>query len=372
MKQTKKLLAMLMAVCMLVPLFGLSALAVDKMTNDPGSTKQWGMKAVGMEEAWRSGLTGKGVKVGVIDCGLSTATGDIARSRVEAGPNYTGSIGDSATDIEGHGTFVAGIIGAAKDNGVGIAGVAPECSFYIVKALSDMAQAVRDCADAGCKVINMSMGTSAREDKPLKAAIDYAGEKGVIVIASVGNEGTVSGPDQYNLPAAYDSVIGVGCVDQNLNVCKYSNKNDSVFVVAPGDKVASLSLLPGVVTTMDGTSFSTPFVTGLAALLLEMNPNMTTAEFKEILMATSDDLGEPGYDTAAGYGMINVPEALKYAADMWGYELNDMTAPAEPDQPDEPDEPGTGWNIFDFSWIRNLFQSIIRSLFKGWSPNFSL
>ena len=100
MKHMKKLLAMLMVLCMLVPLFGLSALAVDKMTNDPGSTKQWGMKAVGMEEAWRSGLTGKGVKVGVIDCGLSTSTGDIARSRVEAGPNYTGSIGDSATDIE--------------------------------------------------------------------------------------------------------------------------------------------------------------------------------------------------------------------------------------------------------------------------------
>ena len=370
MKHMKKLLAMLMVLCMLVPLFGLSALAVDKMTDDPGSAKQWGMKAVGMEQAWRSGLTGKGVKVGVIDCGLSTSTGDIARSRVEAGPNYTGSIGDSATDIEGHGTFVAGIIGAAKDNGVGIAGVAPECSFYIVKALSDMAQAVKDCADAGCQVINMSMGTSAREDKDLAAAIGYAGDKGVIVVASVGNEGKGGpGPDQYNLPAAYDSVIGVGCVDEALNVCSYSNKNDSVFVVAPGEKVASLSLLPGVVTTMDGTSFSTPFVTGLAALLLEMHPGMTTAEFKEILIATSDDLGAEGYDIAAGYGMINVPEALKYAADKWGYELNDMTVPAEPDQPDDP---GTGWNIFDFSWIRNLFQSIIRNLFKGWNLNFSL
>ena len=215
----------------------------------------------------------------------------------------------------------------------------------------------------------MSMGTSAKEDKPLKAAIDYAGDKGVIVIASVGNEGTASGPDQYYLPAAYDSVIGVGCVDKDLNVCSYSNKNDSVFVVAPGDKVASLSLLPGVVTTMDGTSFSTPFVTGLAALLLEMHPGMTTAEFKEILIATSDDLGPEGYDIAAGYGMINVPKALRYAADKWGYELGDMTAPAEPDQPDEP---GTGWNFFDFSWIRNLFRNIIRNLFKGWNLNFSL
>ena len=370
MKQMKKLLVMLMVVCMLVPLFGISALAADKMTNDPGSAKQWGMKAVGMEEAWRSGLTGKGVKVGIIDCGLSTSTGDIDRSRVEAGPNYTGSIGDSATDIEGHGTFVAGIIGAAKDNGVGIAGVAPECSFYIVKALSDMAQAVRDCTDAGCQVINMSMGTSAREDKDLAAAIAYAGEKGVIVIASVGNEGTASGPDQYNLPAAYDSVIGVGCVDKDLNVCEYSNKNDSVFVVAPGDKVASLSLLPGVVTTMDGTSFSTPFVTGLAALLLEMNPGMTTAEFKEILIATSDDLGPEGYDIASGYGMINVPEALRYAADKWGYALGDMTVPAEPDQPDNP---GSSWtDIFNFNWLRELFQNIIRSIFKGWNLNFTL
>ena len=363
MKHTKKLLAMLMVLCMLVPLFGLSALAVDKMTNDPGSTKQWGMKAVGMDEAWGMGPTGKGVKVGIIDCGLSTATGDIARSRVEAGPNYTGSIGDSATDIEGHGTFVAGIIGAAKDNRVGIAGVAPECSFYIVKALSDMAQAVRDCVDAGCQVINMSMGTTYG-DGALKAAIEAAEAAGVIVVASVGNEGDA----RFNYPAAYPSVIGVGGVDQNLNVCSFSNKNDSVFVVAPGEKVASLSLLPGVVSTMDGTSFSAPYVAGLAALLRQMNPAMTSAEFQEILAATSKDLGEAGYDTASGNGLIQVPAALRYAAEKWGYALTDPSAPTEPDQPDNP---GTGWNIFDFSWLRNLFQSIIRNLFKGFSPNLS-
>ena len=363
MKHTKKLLAMLMVLCMLVPLFGLSALAVDKMTNDPGSTKQWGMKAVGMDEAWGMGPTGKDVKVGIIDCGLSTATGDIARSRVEAGPNYTGSIGDSATDIEGHGTFVAGIIGAAKDNRVGIAGVAPECSFYIVKALSDMAQAVIDCVDAGCQVINMSMGTTYG-DGALKSAIETAVAAGVIVVASVGNEGDA----RFNYPAAYPSVIGVGGVDQNLNVCSFSNKNDSVFVVAPGEKVASLSLLPGIVSTMDGTSFSAPYVAGLAALLRQMNPAMTSAEFQEILAATSKDLGEAGYDTAAGNGLIQVPAALRYAAEKWGYELTDPSTPTEPDQPDNP---GTGWNIFDFSWIRNLFQSIIRNLFKGWTPSVS-
>ena len=66
--------------------------------------------------------------------------------------------------------------------------------------------------------------------------------------------------------------------------------------------------------------------------------------------------------------MINVPEALKYAADKWGYELNDMTVPADPDQPDDP---CTGWNIFDFSWIRNLFQNIIHNLCKGWNLNMS-
>lgn len=362
MKLTKKLFAMLMVLCMLVPLFSLSALAADKMTNDPGSSKQWGMKAVGMDEAWGMGLTGKGVKVGIIDCGLSTATGDIARNRVEAGPNYTGSIGNSATDIEGHGTFVAGIIGAAKDNGVGIAGVAPECDFYIVKALSDMTQAVYDCVAADCQVINMSMGTpSARKAEDLKPAIEAALAAGVIVVASVGNEGDAT----VNYPAAFPGVIGVGGVDQNLNVCSFSNKNESVFVVAPAEKVASLSLLPGVVSTMDGTSFSAPYVAGLAALLKQMNPAMNAAEFQEILIATSRDLGEPGYDIAAGNGLIQIPEALKYAAEKWGYELNDPTVPVE------PDEPSGNWNIFDFTWLRNLFQSIIRNLFKGLIPNFS-
>ncbi len=360
MKKTKKLFAMLMILCMLVPLFGISALAADKMTNDPGSAKQWGMKAVGMDEAWGMGPTGKGVKVGIIDCGLSTATGDIARSRVEAGPNYTGSIGNSATDIEGHGTFVAGIIGAAKDNGVGIAGVAPECDFYIVKALSDMAQAVDDCVGAGCQVINMSMGTTYSSDA-LKSAVERALAAGVIVVASVGNEGNAT----VNYPAAYPGVIGVGGVDQNLNVCSFSNKNDSVFVVAPGEKVASLSLLPGVVSTKDGTSFSAPYVAGLAALLKQMNPAMDAAAFQEILAATSKDLGEAGYDIEAGNGLIQIPAALRYAAEKWGYELSDTSAPTEPDQP------SGNWNIFDFSWLREFFQNIIRNLFKGLIPGMS-
>ena len=94
------------------------------MTNDPYSARQWGMKMIGMEQAWRSGLTGEGVRVGIIDTGVSAKTGDISADRLLAGKNLVDASADTG-DTNGHGTFVAGIIGATKGNGVGIAGVAP-------------------------------------------------------------------------------------------------------------------------------------------------------------------------------------------------------------------------------------------------------
>ena len=144
MKNTfRKGLTLLMVLCLLVPLFGLSAFAADTpsdfqftevkessissslkgISNDPFSALQWNLKTIGMEEAWRSGLTGKGVVVAIVDSGLSDTTMDIDKSRILPGKNCVGGTG--VTDTIGHGTFIAGIIGATKGNGVGIAGMAP-------------------------------------------------------------------------------------------------------------------------------------------------------------------------------------------------------------------------------------------------------
>ena len=348
MKKSRKILALVMILCLTIPLFGVPAAAAsandlpidfqfeevkesevpmnaEKLSFDAFSSLQWDMKMIGMQQAWDSGLTGKGVRVAVIDSGISNLTADIPSGRITKGKNLSdasGLFGSTVVDMEGHGTFIAGIIGAARGNGIGIAGVAPDVQFVSIKTLSREAEAIRVAVDEyGANVINMSMGTPY-DNAALREAVQYATSKGVIIVAAIGNDGTA----QLEYPAAYSEVIGVGAVDKNSNVCSFSNKNDSVFVVAPGEKVLSLGPAPLLVYRSSGTSFSAPFVTGVAALLKQAHPEMTAADFQKILQASSKDLGDSGYDTASGWGLLQAPEAIKAADEYFSAEAQNTDA----------------------------------------------
>ena len=377
-------LTLLMILCLLVPLFGLSVFAAEtpaddqltdvkessindsmkRISNDTFSALQWNLKAIGMEEAWRSGLTGKGVRVGIIDSGLSANTMDIDQSRILPGKNCVG--GNGVDDALGHGTFVAGIIGATKDNGVGIAGIAPGVTIVPIKCYATdqtdfAAQAAGIYAavdEYHCDILNISAGDPEIVPE-VEAAIRHALDEGVIVVAAAGN----SGDKQLLYPASYDGVISVSNVGRDLMLSATSNKNDHVWVTAPGREIVSLGRLPFTVKMSSGTSFSAPVVAGVAALLKEAFPQMTPNDFREILKVSSKDLGSRGYDIYYGWGLIQAPDAIRAAADYYGVEAPDMSAPADP---------GSSWtDIFNFSWIRDLFQSIIRSIFKGWNLNFT-
>ena len=383
MKNTfRKGLTLLMVLCLLVPLLGLSVLAADTpaddqlvdvkessaadsmkgISNDPFSSLQWNLKAIGMEEAWRSGLTGKGVTVAIVDSGLSSMTGDIDKSRVLPGKNCVGGTG--VDDTLGHGTFVAGVIGATKDNGVGIAGIAPGVTIVPIKCYATdetdfAAQAAGIYAavdEYRCDILNISAGDPEIVPE-VEAAIRHALDEGVIVVAAAGN----SGDTQLLYPASYDGVISVSNVGRDLVLSATSNKNDHVWVTAPGREIISLGRLPGTVKMSSGTSFSAPAVAGVAALLKEAFPQMTPADFKQILKVSSKDLGRTGYDIYYGWGLLQAPDAIRAAADYFGAEAPDMSEPADS---------GSSWlDFFNFSWIRDLFQNIIRNLFKGWSSN---
>ena len=395
MKDTfRKGLTLLMVLCLLVPLFGVSVLAenaealpidyqftaVDApdpdraqvlaagMTNDPYSSRQWGMKMVGMEAAWQSGLTGEGVRVAVIDGGIYTNTGEFDANRLLAGKNLVD--GGSTEDSNGHGTFIAGIIGAAKDNGVGIAGIAPEVTIIPIKTSNDGsmadgvgAQAIYAAVDEfHCDVINYSSG-AIKLSTGMREAVQYAVSKGVIIVCSTGNDGNT----QLHYPGALPETIGVGSINKGLERSQFSHQNSSIFVTAPGEEVYSIGAR-GSVSSSSGTSFSAPFVTGLAALLKEAHPQMNTDDFKAILQASCYDLGDAGYDKEFGWGLIQVPAAIREAAAYFGTD-----APAMPDSPDPTPDSSynqTIWDrLFNFDWLRELFQNIIRNLFKGWSPN---
>ena len=386
MKNTfRKGLTLLLVLCLLVPLFALSVSAADTpddyqftevkessvsgslggISNDPFSALQWNLKAIGMEEAWRSGLTGKGVVVAIVDSGLSSTTMDIDSSRILPGKNCVGGTG--VTDTIGHGTFIAGIIGASKDNYVGVAGIAPGVTIVPIKSYASSetdfaAQAAGIYAavdEYHCDILNISAGDPEIVPE-VQAAIQHALDEGVIVIAAAGN----SGDKQLLYPASYDGVISVSSVDKDLVLSATSNRNDHVFVAAPGVGVYSLGRLPGTVTFSSGTSFAAPVVTGVAALLKEAWPQMTPDDFREILKNSCKDLSTKGYDIYYGWGLIQAPDAIRAAAAYFGDEAPDMSA---------PENPGSSWSdFFSFGWLREIFQNIIRSLFKGWNLNFSL
>ena len=397
----RKALALLMVLCVLVPLFGMSVLAENSaelpidyqfkdveaqdadgaqvlaagLTNDPYSSRQWGMKMIGMEAAWQSGLTGAGVRVAVIDSGVSTRTGDFDADRLLAGKNLEDP--DQPTDDTlGHGTFVAGIIGASKDNGVGIAGVAPGVTIVPIKTSSDgrtpdgvSAEAIYAAVDEfHVDVIIYSSGSRALMTG-VKDAVHYAVSKGVIVVCSTGNDGT----DALYYPGALQDTIGVGSISKTMQVSSFSQHNRSIFVTAPGDAITSLGT-GNSVREANGTSYAAPFVSGLAALLKEAHPEMNTDDFRAILQASCIDLGDTGYDEYYGYGLIQAHEAIRAAAEYFGTTAPDMPeipVPTPDPTPDPGNEQSIWEQLFNFSWLRDLFQNIIRNLFKGWTPNLS-
>lgn len=265
---------------------------------------QWQLQLIHADSAWDLESYGNDIRVAVIDSGCYAH--DDLKNNLLQGKNYIEGTTD-VTDNNGHGTHVSGII-AAEMNNVGIAGVAPKAKIVPLKCfdpsqktyVDDVLDAIYDAVDVyGCKVINMSWGMPGG-DPLLKEALDYAYEKGVILVASVGNEGT----DVLYYPAAYDNVIGVGSVDENKEKSYFSQYNTSVTVVASGEWVKS-TYKDGTYQEMIGTSQAAPMITGIAAAVLSMNEKMTPAAFKELLVETAEDLGTEGYDTRFGYGLAD-------------------------------------------------------------------
>ena len=237
-----------------------------------------------------------------------------------SGINYNADGQPYSVDNYGHGTFVAGIVAAVTDNQVGLAGIAPDVEIRAYRVFSqkkgtmaNVVAAIRQAIDDECQILSLSLGTSI--DSPtLRTAVQEALDAGVVVVAAVGN----SGNEVLQYPAAYEGVIGVGSVDPRLNVSSFSQKNKSVFVTAPGEEIAGLSnsaadgyLLDLTSGQNRGTSYAAPVVTAMAALALEYDPELTSDEVAEMLRLTATDLGETGYDTSYGYGLVNVSSFLQ-------------------------------------------------------------
>lgn len=240
---------------------------IQCFSTDETNFEPWQLDMVNAQYAWDLATYGNGINVGIIDSGCNQHI-DITNN-LAGGHNYMLDTDDYSDNI-GHGTHVAGII-AAENNGFGITGIAPKATIYALKCfdanyqtnVSMLAKAIYSAVDDyNCRVINMSLGLKT-DRQALYDAIKYAYDKGVIIVAAVGNDG--NGTLYY--PAAYEEVIGVGSVGNTRVKSYFSQENRSVFVVAPGECYYSLKGTDEYIDDQ-GTSQSTPLVTGAAAILL--------------------------------------------------------------------------------------------------------
>lgn len=291
-----------------------------ELPNDAYASRQWYLGSLGMESVWNRGYDGRGVRVAVVDSGVNSLHEDFEGISFDRGKNMLDGSHD-VTDEMGHGTGVSGIIAAAINNGVGIAGLCDGVTIVPIKIFSSgnetavtyIINAIYEAVDMfDCDVINLSLGTAANL-KLLEEAVDYAAEHGVIIVSAVGN----TGGRELNYPAAYDSAIGVGAVDKNGAVTNFSQKNASVFVTAPGSDIITPDYVgESNYSQGEGTSFAAPMVTASAVILKQFAPGADIEDFKQLLQMSVHDAGRRGYDTSYGYGILDMED---FADAMEGY-----------------------------------------------------
>lgn len=292
--------------------------------------RPWALQRVLLDELW-SRSKGEGVRVAVIDTGVDvknpqlTAAVDVKAGRNLLPKNLKDDEGDpiergdenGTTDTVGHGTEVAGIIAARPLDGTGFVGLAPESTIIPVQQndaeghgdTKSLARAIRYAVQAGAGVINISQDTSnaVRPSDDLERAVDEALARNVVVVASAGNDG-VGGNVKKTYPASYAGVLAVAASDRNNERASFSQSGDFVGVAAPG--VDIISTVPkGGHCSENGTSFSAPYVAGVAALLKARHPDWTARE----IVAQIEQSAErtiAGHDRLVGWGVVDPVRAL--------------------------------------------------------------
>ncbi|WP_336248638.1 S8 family peptidase [Stomatohabitans albus] len=263
-----------------------AAIVSSALSNDPDRMSQWGLSKLEIESAW-SHSKGEGVKVAVIDTGIDKNHPDF-EGRVIRG--YTAP-GQREGDYNGHGTHVAGIIGAGDNNQIAGSGVAPDVTIFEAKVTQDsgvgnsswMAEGIVAAINANVDIINISM--TANSPMPLvEAAINQAVARNITVFAAAGNDGLKGSPTRW--PAAYANTVAVASITRDDKLSPFSNTNDYVDLTAPGSSIKS-TVPNGAVGFMSGTSQATPHAAGAAALLKSYNHNMTNHEVRETLISTT-------------------------------------------------------------------------------------
>lgn len=254
------------------------------------------------------------VRIAFIDSGIKPDNLHVDISKIMEGKNYVFE-GAGTEDLIGHGTSVAEIILGGSSENVFLTPLVCFSKYpsgvSANSGVEGICRAIYDAIDVyDCQIINLSSGIDI-ESGILHDAVNYAEKMGVIVISAVGND-YHNAPERVFYPAAYETVVGVGSVNKDGEASAFSQRNFSVMVTAQGE---DLELFPSEVedkvTTINGTSYAAAYVTAFAGLMLSACPGMTPEEFRSILRISSKDLGDSGYDTTYGWGLVDISTILQ-------------------------------------------------------------
>ncbi|RJP66410.1 MAG: T9SS C-terminal target domain-containing protein [Ignavibacteriales bacterium] len=333
---------------------------IDIIPDDEHLSEQWGLVNTNSFSAWDITKGSDTVVVGVIDTGIDYLHEDISsnifinknedlnvNNKLDAadlngidddnngfvddviGWDFTDRQGfpfdstggdylnwdNNPLDDNGHGTNVAGIIAAESNNKIGISGIAPNVKLLNLRAFDptgngeedDVAAAILYAVKQKVKVINMSFG-DASFSLVLKDVINYAYNKGVILIASAGNDGK----NILHYPSGYSEVLSVGASTKEDYIANFSNYGSTIDLIAPGSEIFTTAIGNGY-TSIAGTSAAAPFVSGVAALIKSVK-NFSPDEVYQVLKSTSDDIQPVGWDDRSGAGRLNAFNALSALA----------------------------------------------------------
>jgi hypothetical protein len=286
----------------------------EAVPNDPNFASQWLHTRIDSPGAWDITTGAGGALVAVVDSGISAQHPDLEANVRLPGFNTVDNSSNSAP-MTSHGTSVAGVIGAVGNNALGVAGVSWQPQLLPVRITnlpdgyaycSDMAEGIRYGADQGARVVNLSYNWGACPSTIDAAAADARG-KGALVVTAAGNDNA----DISTRPDS-PSFLAVGATDEADAKASFSNWGTPIDLVAPGVNIMTTSSHTAYVA-QSGTSLASPVVTGVAALILSLNPALAPAQVEEYLLATATDLGTLGDDSTFGRGLVNAGAALQLA-----------------------------------------------------------
>lgn len=350
--------------------YGLESTPTGTVPNDPYYRAQaWHYGIVDLPEAWSYTTGSTGVIVAVVDDGIRFDHPDIAGNLTSDGYDFVtnteayvcGALVGLAGDGDGydpdptnplkvntstcdfgtaHGLHVAGTIGATGNDGQAVTGVNWSVRIRPIRVLRidntgtsyDIAQGVLYAAglpaddgvggtiqaSSAADVINLSIG-GATQSTDVQNAVEAAAQAGVLLVASAGND-NVSTP---YYPAAYPEVLSVSAVGADGELASYSNYGSTIDIAAPGGDVVDGGETHGVLSTtwdfnastprydfLEGTSMAAPHVSGVAALLLAREPDLSASQLRSRLLDYAADMGPTGRDDAYGYGLLNARNSL--------------------------------------------------------------